>query len=351
VTPTDLPPKPPATIRVVVDAMGGDFSPRNEIAGTRLALAELRGKAQVVLVGREQALVEGGFRHGDKDLLGVFAEDVVGMADEPSTIVKQRKNSSLYVGLDLVREGRADAFVSAGNTGAVMATATILCGRIAGVSRPTIGSFFPTETGNPTLVLDVGANVDSKPQFLHDYAVMGSVYCELMRGIAHPKVGLLNVGEEEEKGTEVIRETHELLKHAPINFVGNVEGRDILRGKADVVVCDGFEGNIVLKFAESVLGFLRARFRAYAEKGLLQRVAIAALRPVLRGALADMDYQAYGGVPLLGVNGVVIIGHGSSTPTAIKNMVVRAVEMVERNVNGSIRQALASVEEKGTPTA
>lgn len=328
-------------VRIVVDAMGGDFAPGNEVQGVLQAL-DRSASIELVLVGREQELIGAlGSSAAHPRLSIVHADDVIAMGDEPSSIVKQRKSSSLYVGLDLVRQGKADAFVSAGNTGGVMATSTMLCGRIPGVSRPTIGTFLPTKTGRPTLLLDVGANVDSKPKFLSDYAVMGSVYTQLMNGVTSPTVGLLNVGEEPGKGTEVAQQAYELLRTNGVNFAGNVEGRDILAGTVDVVVCDGFEGNIVLKFAESILSFLKERFRAYANRGIVQKLAMAAFTPVLRKALSGMDYQEYGGVPLLGVNGVTIIGHGSSSPKALANMILRAEEVVRKDVNGTIERALA----------
>ena len=331
--------KTPRPVRVVVDAMGGDFAPLNEVQGAFRALEGLGTDVEIVLVGREPDIRKHLANAPDRIKI-LHTSDVVGMGDEPSSIVKHRKESSLYVGLDLVKQGHADAFVSSGNTGGVMATATMVLGRIPGVSRPTIGSFFPTMTGRPTLLVDVGANVGSKARFLHDFAVMGSVYTELMQGIASPTVGLLNVGEEESKGTDVAKETHVLLKSSPVNFYGNVEGRDILKGTVDIVVCDGFEGNIVLKFAESILGFLKHRFRSYANKGLLQKLLIGAFRPVLKRVLSGMDYQEYGGVPLLGVNGVVIIGHGSGSPLAISNMILKADEMVRKDVNGAIQRKL-----------
>ncbi len=331
-------------LRVVVDAMGGDFAPASEVGGALIALSKLGSDVEIVLVGKEEVLRQELAKHpqaaSEKRLTILHAPDVVTMSDEPSSIVKGRKESSLYMGLDMVRRGDADGFVSAGNTGGVMATATMLCGRIPGVSRPTIGTFFPTLTNKPTLVVDIGANVDSKPRFLHDFAVMGSVFSHLMLGIERPTVGLLNVGEEKSKGTEVARETHELLSNSTVNFYGNVEGRDILRGTVDIVVCDGFEGNIVLKFAESILTFLKERFKAYANRGILQKLTIAAFRPVLRKVLSGLDYQEYGGVPLLGINGVVIIGHGSGSPLALSNMILRAVEVVRKDVNGTIQRAL-----------
>lgn len=330
-------------IRVVLDAMGGDVAPANEVAGAILALESLGSSIQLTVVGRRDVLLPILQREEIVDRVElVDASDVIAMGDEPASIVKTRTESSLYKGLALVRDGKADAFVSAGNTGAVMATATLMLGRIPGVSRPTIGSFFPTQTGKQTFVVDVGANVDSKPKFLYDYAVMGEIYSRLVIGNPNPSVGLLNVGEEQSKGTEVVREAFGLLSTAPVNFIGNVEGRDILSGTVDVVVCDGFEGNIVLKFAESVLGFLKSRFVSYAKRGFLSKLMMSIMKPVLKSVLSDMDYQEYGGVPLLGVNGVVIIGHGSSSPLAVSNMIVRAVEIVRADVNGNIQRALGS---------
>lgn len=321
--------------------MGGDHAPNNEVSGALLALQQLGTQVDITLVGRSGEITPL-LPASTSALRVVHADDVIGMGDEPSSILKTRQQSSLYIGLALMRDGHADAFVSGGNTGAVMASATMMCGRIKGVSRPTIGSFFPTKSARPTLVVDVGANVESKPRFMVDYAIMGSVYYQQIMGVESPTVGLLSVGEEAEKGTETTRETHAMLKtKATVNFVGNVEGRDILGGKVDVVVCDGFEGNIVLKFAESVLVFLKHRFRSFAERGPLQKLAMAAFRPILKSVLRDMDYQEYGGVPLLGINGVVIIGHGSSSPIAFANMIRRAVDVVRLDVNGHIERALA----------
>jgi phosphate acyltransferase len=322
--------------------MGGDYAPNNEVAGAIQAARLLGDSAVITLVGDEQVIRKQlQSLNAPETLCILHASDVVRMDDEPSSIVKQRQASSLYIGVDAMRNGNVDAFVSAGNTGAVMATSTMLCGRIKGVSRPTIGSFMPTKTGQPVLVLDVGANVDSKPRFLYDYAVMGEIYYRHMIGVERPRVGLLNVGEEESKGTEVVREAFTLMREAPFNFIGNVEGRDIFAGTCDVVICDGFEGNIVLKFAESILGLLREKLKAYASRSILNTLAVGLVRPILRSALKDMDYQEYGGVPLLGINGVTIIGHGSSTPKAISNMIRRAVDVVRSDVNGHIAQALS----------
>lgn len=339
-------------VRIALDAMGGDFAPGNEVAGAFLALNALPSDVEVMLVGDERALrpLVAQSNMASRVTI-VHAPDVVAMSDEPSSIVKQRKQSSLYVGIDLLREGKADAFVSGGNTGAVMATATMMCGRIPGVSRPTIGSFFPSRGERPSLLVDIGANVDSKARYLVDFAVMGEIYARLIQGIERPRVALLNVGEEDTKGTEVVQEASSILRQRPVNYVGFCEGRDILSGKYDVIVCDGFEGNIVLKFAESVLGFLKHKLKAYAKGNIIRTLTLAAFAPFLKSALKDMDYQEYGGVPLLGVNGVVIIGHGSSSPKALASMIRRAVEVVERDVNGHIRAAMAAPNSStsGTP--
>ena len=319
--------------------MGGDYAPEMEVGAAIKAVEDPH--VHVYLYGRESEMMKF-FPSGNvpERVTIINADDVIGMTDEASTIVKSRKESSLFKGVEALREKGIDAFISVGNTGAVLATSTMLCGRIRGVSRPTIGTFLPTETSTPTLLVDAGANVDSKALFLRDFGIMGSVYSELVLKKPNPTVGILNVGEERGKGKAVVKEAFKLLEESPVNFFGNVEGRDILKGTVDVVVCDGFEGNVVLKFAESIIGFLKTRFRAYAEKGIVQKLLMASFKPVFKKVLKDMDYQEYGGVPLLGINGVVIIGHGSSSVKAIHNMVRRAVEMVDLKVNDRIQEAL-----------
>jgi glycerol-3-phosphate acyltransferase PlsX len=242
--------------------------------------------------------------------------------------------------LELQSQGYADAFVSAGNTGAVLSTSTILLGRIKGVSRPTIGSFFPSQKSTPCFVLDVGANIDCKAKFLYEFAVMGSIQIKNMFGVDNPRVGLLNIGEEESKGSEVLQETYKLLKQSKLNFIGNVEGRDILKGTADVVVCDGYTGNVVLKFAESFLGFFKSAVVSFSKKNIFNLAVAGIMKPFLKKIFMQFDYQEYGGVPLLGVNGVVIIGHGKSSPKAIEHMLKRAVEMVDNEINMKISKAI-----------
>lgn len=331
-------------LRVVLDAMGGDFAPRNEVAGGVQALRQSNNAFDLIFVGNEDAIRKELARENAEGLTYsvVHASEVITMDDPPTAALKQKKNSSLAVGMTLHRDGKADAFVSAGNTGAVLSASTLILGRLKGVSRPTIGAFFPTEKG-VTLVLDAGTNVDSPARHLMEFGIMGAIYARQMFGIQNPTIGLLNVGEEESKGSTAAQEAYQLLKQSPVRFAGNVEGRDILKGTVDVVVCDGFVGNILLKFGESVPKFLKAKLKAFASKNPLNLLLVLMMRGPLKAALKDMDYEEHGGVPVLGVNGVSIIGHGSSSPKAIKNMVLKAVETAERRINPGILEALAAI--------
>jgi glycerol-3-phosphate acyltransferase PlsX len=332
------------TIRIAVDAMGGDFAPRNVVDGTMEALKVLPDDVEIVMVGKEDRIREELRQfttNGAAACEIVHAPEVISMDDVPTVALKQKKDSSIAVGLSLQKEGKVDAFVSAGNTGAVMSASTIILGRLKGVGRPTIGAFLPSEKG-VCLLLDAGANVDCRPHHLVEFAIMGSIYASFMLQHPNPMVGLLSIGEESTKGDERTQEAHRLLSKSKLNFIGNVEGRDILKGKAQVVVCDGFVGNVVLKFAESVIGLLTSRFRDYASHNLFRKLWTGLMYGTMKKLLRDFDYQEHGGVPLLGVNGVSIIGHGGSTPKAIKNMVLRAEEMVRKNINRHIEQALAT---------
>lgn len=320
--------------------MGGDFAPRNVVEGTLQALEEGRGRFSVVLVGDQEQIRK------EFDSLGkqnacpvVHASEVITMHDAPNSALKTKKDSSIAVGVGLHKKGDAHAFVSAGNTGAVLSASTLILGRVRGVGRPTIGAMIPTAHG-ACLLVDAGTNVDCKARHLYEFGVMGSVYVETMLGKSTPSVGLLSIGEEDTKGNEVSLDAFALLKKSTLNFAGNVEGRDILKGAVDVVVCDGFVGNILLKFGESVPGFFRARLLAYASRSVMNKLMVLAARSGLRTVMKELDYQEHGGVPLLGVNGVTIIGHGGSTAKAIKNMIFRAEEMIRHNVNSRIENAL-----------
>lgn len=329
---------------IAIDAMGSDFAPNSEIEGAFEAFAEnlIEKDTKIIFVGNELKINEvlNKLNKPNFEYEIIHCEHVITMDDDPVNALKTKKDSSLVKGVTLVKEGKADAFLSAGNTGATMSASTLLLGRIKGVSRPTIGSFFPTENKLPTLIVDVGANVESKPRFLYEFAVMGSLYYKLMLGVENPRIGLLNVGEEPTKGTDTILETFKLLTESNLNFIGNVEGRDIFAGKSDVVICDGFTGNIILKFAESIMSFFKNAMKQYSEKSLINKLKVGLAVPTMKDVFKQFDYQEYGGVPLLGVNGIVIIGHGKSSPKAIKNMILRSTEMIENELNKKIEAAL-----------
>jgi phosphate acyltransferase len=328
--------------------MGGDYAPTNVLAGALEALQEAHDRFSVLFVGDQEKIresldglrrTEGAERRQGTQYSIVHASQVIDMHDVPTVALKAKKDSSITVGMTMHRDERVDAFVSAGNTGAVMSAATLILGRISGVSRPTIGALIPTAK-MPCLLVDAGANVDCRPQHLFEFAVMGSIYVSSMLDKRNPTVGLLSIGEEETKGNEVSLEAFALLKKSKLKFAGNVEGRDVLKGKVDVVVCDGFVGNILLKFGESIPAFFKSKFTTFAEQRFINKITVALVRNSMRRVLKELDYQEQGGVPLLGVNGVSIIGHGGSTPRAIKNMIYRAEEMVQRKVNEHIRKAM-----------
>ncbi len=319
--------------RIIIDAMGGDYIPQNPLLGAVDALKE-NPSLDIYLIGDEKKIAAvQKEKNLEFDLSRIIhTSEVIDMHDSPTNAIKKKKDSSIVKGATLVREKKADAFVSAGNTGAMMAASTLIMGRIKGFGRPTIGAQFPTNNNKVCTVYDVGASVDSKPMHLLEYAIMGTIYAQEMDGIKNPTVGLLSVGEEETKGNSVTFEAHEMLKQSKINFIGNVEGRDILAGKTDIVVCDGFVGNIMLKFGESFISFMKGRIKNYATKGFTNKIKALITKGVLKDSLSDMDYQSHGGVPLLGVNGISIIGHGSSSPLAIKNMILKANEMFEKKL-------------------
>lgn len=332
-------------ITISLDAMGGDNAPVSEVAG---AIETVRGNEgiNITLVGRQRIIYEElkKFSYDSSRIKVHNADDVIGMDESPTDAIRKKPDSSIISGLKLCKSGEADAFISAGNTGAVMAASLFTLGRIANVSRPTIGSRFPTERGI-TMVLDVGANVDCKPLHLLQFAVMGSVFANHIYGIDNPKVGLLSVGEEKTKGDALTVEAYELLEKSNLNFIGNVEGRDIMKGDTDVIICDGFTGNIVLKFAESVLSLLKTKFKNYSDRGFVNKIKVGMAYGTLKEILKDFDYQEYGGVPLLGVNGISIIGHGRSSPRAIVNMALRAEQMARAGINDIIAAKIKDIKE------
>lgn len=326
--------------RIIVDAMGGDFAPQNAVVGAVEALNS-NNSFELFLVGKKdeikKVLIKNNLSFDDDHIIN--ATQVIEMEDVPTTALKTKPDSSICVGAQWIKEKKADAFVSAGNTGAMMAASTLIMGRIQGVGRPTIGSIMPSMVGK-CVMFDAGASVDSKARHLLEYAIMGSIYVKEIYGVDNPKVGILSVGEEDTKGNSVTLEAFDMIKKTNLNFAGNIEGGDILKGTVNVVVCDGFVGNIILKFGESVLTLLKHKFKEYADQGTINKLKIGLIRGAMREILKDFDYQEHGGVPLLGVNGISIIGHGSSTPKAIKNMVLKAKDMHDRKLIERIQTSL-----------
>ncbi len=326
--------------KIIVDAMGGDYAPQNAVVGAIEASMENPG-FDLFLVGKEKEILrviaDNNLSFDNSRVIN--AEEIIEMGDTPTEAIKKKPNSSIVVGARYVKEKKAHAFVSAGNTGAMMAASTLIMGRIPNVGRPTIGAEVPNIYGT-CFLFDVGAGKDAKPNHLFEYAVMGTIYAKELGGVANPKVGILSMGEEDSKGNEVTTAAFKMLKDSKLNFIGNVEGRDILTGKVDVVVCDGFIGNILLKFGESVPKLLKHLLKKTADKNFIDKIKIGLFKGTLKKALKDLDYQEHGGVPLLGVNGISIIGHGSSTSKAIKNMVFRAYDMYKKNLNQKIEESL-----------
>lgn len=333
-------------MRIVVDAMGGDFAPKNVILGTLEAIKEADSRFRIILTGDQEVIKQELSEAGASDNLPLsihHTSQVITMEDSAATAVKAKPDSSIVVGLGLCAKGHADGFLSAGNTGAVMAASTYILGRIPGVSRPTISAFFPRRPHGHNCILDVGANVDCKPEHLVQFALMGSIFMREMFGIENPKIGTLSIGEEETKGNELTKEVHQLLKASKLNFVGNVEGRDLFTDQADVYVCDGYTGNIILKFAESIGHFIGHQLKKQMAGMNIPAEQQMLVGGVMKKTMQSFDYEEFGGVPLLGVNGVSIIGHGGSTPKAVKNMILEAEKMVNLGVNKKIQDAIAQM--------
>ena len=327
-------------MKIALDAMGGDAAPDNPVAGAVRAAREL--PIDIILVG-QQAAVEQTLARYPKlptNLSIVHAPEVIGMEESPTASIRKKRESSITIGLELVKNGQADAFVSAGNTGAVVAASTLLVGLLPGIERPGIAILLPGLKGE-TLLIDVGANIDPKPSHLLQYALMGEAYMRFVLGKDRPTVGLLNVGEEESKGTDFIKETYVLLEASGINFVGNVEGRDIFGGEYSVIVCDGFAGNVALKTAESLAFAIKQLLKRSLTMSPITKLGAWLARDAFRQLSREIDYAERGGAPLLGGNGITIIAHGASNPKAIKNAIRVAYESVEHELN---RHMVESVE-------
>jgi phosphate acyltransferase len=319
-------------IRIALDAMGGDHAPSETIKGAVLAVHD-NPNIEMILVGREAVIQRELKHHKDTSRISVFnATEVIETSEPPVQAMKQKKDSSIVKGVSLVKEGKADAFVSAGNTGALMASALFGLGRIAGIERPALAGIFPSKKGK-VLLLDMGANVDCKPKHLEYFAKMGSVYSKYVLHIANPRVGLINIGEEPEKGNELTTSTYPLLKEEKsVNFTGMVESKEIFAGKIDVAVCDGFTGNLILKFGESTATFIFEMLASELKSHPLAAFAALFLIPSLFRLKKKVDYDEFGGAELLGINGVVVKAHGRAKSKAIKNAIRVAAESVEGKV-------------------
>ncbi|MBI1861101.1 MAG: phosphate acyltransferase PlsX [Deltaproteobacteria bacterium] len=329
-------------MRIAVDAMGGDFGTEVNVRGALEAL-ELDSTLDLYLVGVASSIRSELKKLGRGEVAGITlveATEVISMEDHAAAAIRKKKDSSIHVGLRMVREGKADAFISAGNSGAVMAGALFLVGRIGNLERPAIVVKLPSASGYVS-VLDVGANVDCRASHLADFAIMGSAYANLIEGIKAPRIGLLSNGSESHKGNELTRQTHELLSaNKGIHYIGYIEGYDIFNDSADVVICDGFVGNVVLKAAEGIADAFVHWFRAQLKGNILGLVGVVLLRNVLRGFRKKFDYQPYGAAPLLGIDGMVLISHGKSTPVAIRNGILNAKKGVEQRLVEKISGAL-----------
>ncbi len=316
--------------------MGGDHAPEEIVKGAEQAQKD--GDLSLILVG-------------DKDRLSslktsssteiVHAGEVIGMNEPPVTAVKQKKNASVNIAINLVKEKKADAVISAGSTGALMASSLFKLGRIESVERPAIATIFPTVRGNEVLLLDMGANVDNKPKHLQQFGMMGSVYAEHVMHIKNPRVGLLNIGTELEKGNELTQQSYPLMKELPVNFIGFVEPSDIFNGNVDVVVCDGFVGNIVLKLAESTSNILFSLLKEELQKSFVSTAAAMMLKPAFMRLKKRVDYDEHGGAPLLGLNGIVYKAHGRAKAKAIRNAVRVCAEAVREDIIGSIVKGIS----------
>jgi glycerol-3-phosphate acyltransferase PlsX len=324
--------------------MGSDRAPRPEIEGAIQAARHLG--ARVVLVGSEPVIKAELRRYRWTSQLPieiVHASEVITMEDKAAQAVRSKRQSSMHVGLRLVREGRAAGFVTAGNTGAAMAAAKMILGALPGVDRPALAAVFPTAIRTGAMLLDVGANVDCDAHNLEQFAVMGEVYFRSIFGTRRPKVGLLSIGEEESKGNQLTREAFQHLKQLPLNFVGNVEGRDLYNGEVDVIVSDGFVGNVALKTSEGVVNLVRAALKEALRETITRQVGYLLSRSAFTDFKKRLDHTEYGGAPLLGVKGVCIITHGSSNANAIKNAIRVAAEFAESNANAEIEKGLAAI--------
>lgn len=342
------------TLTLALDAMGGDHAPYSAVKGAVQAVRALG--IHLVLVGVESKIREELGRQGVRgDLASAgfsieHTDVVIGMGDAPASVLRGKKDASVAIAARLVKDGRAGGFVSAGNTGAAMAAAVGFMGRIEGVHRPALAAYMPRADGGFSILLDVGANVDSSPEWLQQFAVMGEEYARFLFAIPRPRVGILSTGEERGKGNEMTKAAFELLETTPIDFIGNVEGRDLFSGRADVIVCDGFAGNIALKASESLAEMILKLIKKGLMKNPIRRLGAALASGAFKEIIKLSDYSEYGGVPLLGVNGVAIVGHGRSNAKAFVSALDVAKRCVEQNIVGTTRDRITSLQGAAKPS-
>ena len=328
-------------IKVAVDAMGGDYAPGEMVAGAVEAVNAKPG-IQVLLVGQEQAVVSELSKHTyNKDQIQVVnATEVIATEEPPVNAIRKKKDSSIVVGLNLVKQGEADAFVSAGSSGAILVGGQVIVGRNKGVERPPLAPLIPTEKG-VSLLIDCGANVDARASHLAQFAQMGSIYMEHVMGIKNPRVAIVNIGAEDEKGNALVKETFPLLKECKgINFIGSIEAREIPHGGADVIVCEAFVGNVILKLYEGVGATLISMVKGGMMSTLRSKIGALLVKPALRETLKSFDGSQYGGAPLLGLKGLVVKTHGNSKRTEVRNSIIQCVTFKEQDINGKIQQCL-----------
>ncbi len=329
-------------VKVAVDAMGGDNAPLEIVKGAVEAAKE-SAAVEVYLVGKKDVVEAelAKYEYPKERVVIVDASEVIETAEPPVIAIRQKKDSSLVKALEMVRTGECDAYVSAGSTGATLVGGQVIVGRLKGVERPPLAPLIPTENG-PALLIDCGANVDARPSMLLQFAKMGSIYMENICGIKNPRVGIVNIGAEEEKGNQLVKETFPLLKNCPdINFIGSVEARDIPLGVADVIVCEAFTGNIILKMYEGVAGTLLKQIKSGLMSCTRGKIGGLLVKPVLKETLKQFDLEEYGGAPLLGLNGLVVKTHGSSKAVEIKNSVLQCVTFKEQRINEKIKEKLS----------
>jgi glycerol-3-phosphate acyltransferase PlsX len=327
-------------VTIAVDAMGGDKAPAPEIEGAIQAARQFGHR--ILLVGEDQTVEQALRSHsvGDLPIEVVHASDRITMDDHAAKAARGKRESSMHVCARLAASGKADGFISAGNTGACMAIAKMVLGKVPGVDRPALSGVFPTQKGTPVVVVDVGANVDCEPEMLQQFALMGEIYSRLVLRIERPRVGLLSIGEEEHKGNTLTRDATPLLKSLELDFIGNVEGRDLFSGDVDVIVCDGFVGNVALKVSEGLVDMFRVMLRESLEATLTRKIGYALSRSAYKEFKKRVDYSEIGGAPLLGVKGVCVICHGRSDANSIKNAIRIAADFASSNMNQRIEEEL-----------